>query len=73
VNETLNQTVAQPQVHVQAPGLAKATAKMSIRNLDFYYGPVPGAAEYQSRDRRPSRDRVHRSFGLRQVDLCCGR
>jgi phosphate transport system ATP-binding protein len=32
------QTVARPRVQVQAPGLPQATAKMSIRNLDFYYG-----------------------------------
>jgi phosphate transport system ATP-binding protein len=39
VNETVNyQTVARPQVQMQAPGLTQAAAKMSIRNLDFYYG-----------------------------------
>ena len=50
---------------VSTLGLAE---KVSIRNLDFYYGDQQGAEEHQPPALREQGDRLHRAVGLRQVD-----
>ena len=53
-------------------GRSGACERISIRNLDFYYGDDRALKSDQPAPLRAPGDGVHRPFGLRQVDAVAG-